>query len=256
MIALFTDFGIKGPYLGQMEAVLADQAPAQPVVNLMADAPAFNPRASAYLLAALADGLPNGTVFICVVDPGVGGSRRAVAVKTAKHWFVGPDNGLLAVIARQASVALWFDIIWRPEKMSPSFHGRDLFAPVAARLADGDESDLRAGAPGIGSDWPSDIAEIIYIDDFGNAMTGYRAERMPPGAQVSTAGQIITAAETFSAVSVGAAFHYANANGLLELAVNQGHAAQILKLAIGDPITITTLPGVLEASGNQRERTN
>ncbi|MCP4992878.1 MAG: SAM-dependent chlorinase/fluorinase, partial [Gammaproteobacteria bacterium] len=90
LIALFTDFGSEGPYLGQMEAVLATSDIRLPCVNLLSNAPAFNPRASAYLLAALAEQMPAGTIFLAVVDPGVGGERLPLVVQTRQQWFIGP----------------------------------------------------------------------------------------------------------------------------------------------------------------------
>ena len=138
MIVLFTDFGAAGPYVGQMRAVLAREASDVPVIELFADAPMCNPRASAYLLAAYCHEFAAGSVFIAVVDPGVGSARAAVALKADSNWYVAPDNGLLAMVARRATVARWWHITWRPEILSASFHGRDLFAPVAARLAMGE----------------------------------------------------------------------------------------------------------------------
>ncbi|MBX6322432.1 MAG: SAM-dependent chlorinase/fluorinase, partial [Rhodospirillaceae bacterium] len=138
MIVLFTDFGLHGPYTGQVKAVLHGMAPGMPQIDLFADAPAGDPRASAYLLAAYATWFPAGTVFLCVVDPGVGGPRPAVIVEADGRWYVGPGNGLFEMVVRRAAIARRWDIAWRPERLSRSFHGRDLFAPVAAMLARGD----------------------------------------------------------------------------------------------------------------------
>src|SRR5262249_18804188 len=123
---------------------------------------------------------------------------------------------------------------------SASFHGRDLFAPVAAMLARGeappgkprsDDSDRQA-------DWPDDLAEIVYVDHFGNAMTGLRAAVLPPNARLATAGRVLEHARTFSDRSPGAAFWYENSNGLAEIAVNQGRADRELGVAIGAPVEI------------------
>src|SRR5690348_15322031 len=138
MIVLFTDFGATGPYVGQVKAVLAREAPQQPVIDLLHQAPAMNPRASAYLLASLAPSIKGDAAFVCVVDPGVGTARRALALRADGRWFVGPDNGLLDVVARRARETEWWEIAWRPQDLSATFHGRDLFAPVAARLARGE----------------------------------------------------------------------------------------------------------------------
>src|SRR5262249_47000472 len=137
VIALFTDFGAAGPYVGQMKAVLCREAPAVPVIDLMADAPACEPKSSAYLLAALAPWLSAGSVCLAVVDPGVGGRRAPIVVEADGRRFVGPDNGLFELVARRAAAAQAWEIAWRPPQLSASFHGRDLFAPVAGRLAAG-----------------------------------------------------------------------------------------------------------------------
>src|SRR5262245_41308339 len=177
MIVLFTDFGLHGPYTCQMKAVLHQLAPEIPIVDLFADAPIANAKASAYLLAAYATWFPSGTVFLCVVDPGVGGTRPAVIVEADGRWYVGPGTGLFELVERRAVKACSWDIDWRPEHLSASFHGRDLFAPVAAKLARGepppgqprrDRADRR-------SDWPDDNSELDYIDPFRNGMLGLRA---------------------------------------------------------------------------------
>ena len=134
MIALFTDFGLHGPYTGQMKAVLHQMAPGIPAIDLFADAPVGNPKASAYLLAVYAGWFQAGTVFLCVVDPGVGGARPAVILDADGRWYVGPGNGLFELVQRRARKTRSWDIDWKPERLSASFHGRDLFAPVAAML--------------------------------------------------------------------------------------------------------------------------
>ena len=241
MIVLFTDFGLQGPYTGQMKAVLHEMAPGVPVIDLFADAPAGNPKASAYLLAAYAQWFAPGTMFLCVVDPGVGGTRPPVILEADGRWYVGPGNGLFELVERRAAKARGWDIDWRPQRLSASFHGRDLFAPVAAMMARGEpppgrprkEADRRGG-------WPDDLAEIVYVDHFGNALTGLRAAMLPPKARLSAAGRVLERATTFSDRPPGAAFWYDNSNGLAEIAVNQGRADRDLGLAIGSPVEIIT----------------
>ena len=241
MIVLYTDFGVAGPYLGQVKAVLHQQAPGVPVTDLFADAPAHDPKAAAYLLAAYTGEFPEGTVFLAVVDPGVGGKRSPGVLEADGHWYVGPDNGLFELVARRCSgTPRWWDILWRPDRMSETFHGRDLFAPVAARLARGEtvlrDSDDFGDAPLERirrQDWPDDLAEIIYIDGFGNAMTGIRAETVPEEAEISIAGRTLRRVKRFSDVSEGELLCYENANGLLEISVNRGRADTMLNLYIG-----------------------
>lgn len=234
MILLFTDFGAEGPYLGQMEAVIRRLSPQTPVINLISDAPAAEPRLGAYLLAALAKEFPQGVIFLCVVDPGVGGHRQAVVLEADGRWFVGPDNGLLNTAAVHATNASWRVIEWRPQTLSDSFHGRDLFAPVAARIARGD----LAWAPNLwkGPDlvtWPPDIATVIHFDHFGNAITGWRYSSTLEGRKLLINGRHVPAAKTFCAAAEGQAFWYCNSMGLIEIAVNRGRAERCLGLTLG-----------------------
>jgi S-adenosyl-L-methionine hydrolase (adenosine-forming) len=240
MIVLFTDFGLHGPYTGQMKAVLHEMAPAVPVIDLFADAPVGNPKAAAYLLAAYAEWFAPGAVLLCVVDPGVGSLRPPIIVEADGRWYVGPGNGLFELIERRAGRARSWDIEWRPQRLSASFHGRDLFAPVAAMLARGEPPPGRLVENHACRqlDWPDDLAEIVYIDHFGNAVTGFRAVKLPPNARVAAAGQVLERARTFSDRPPGAAFWYENSNGLLEIAVNQGRADRTLGLGVGIPVQV------------------
>ncbi len=240
MIVLVTDFGAGGPYVGQMKAVLLRQAPGVPIVDLFADLPPFDPRGAAYLLAAYGNEFAPGTVFLCVVDPGVGGDQRALVAQADGRYFVGPDNGLLAIVLRRAASARLWSIDWRPEKLSSSFHGRDLYAPLAGRLAAGQPPEGSKLPPGEAGrpDWPDDLPRVVYVDGFGNAMTGLRASTLTARATLLAGGRVLARAETFGAVPEGDAFWYENANGLAEIAVNKGNAASELGLAPGSPIEV------------------
>lgn len=242
MIVLFSDFGVAGFYVGQVNTVLQQQAPGVPVVNLMADAPRFSPASSAHLLAALSQKLPPETVIFAVIDPGVGSTEREpVIVRADKRWYVGPGNGLFDVVmGRAESAALW-RIHWRPPSLAATFHGRDLFAPVAARLACGENPEHNES---LGKRWkealvtqdPGDLGEIIYIDHFGNAMTGIRAADSGPQRLRLPNGNLLSGARTFYDSVPGAGFWYENSLGLVEIAVNRGHAAETLQLQIGDAV--------------------
>lgn len=241
MLILFSDFGLNGPYVGQMKAVLHAAAPEVAVVDLMHDAPAFNPKASGYLLAALAAWLPPGCVVLAVVDPGVGTAREAVAVEVDRRWFVGPDNGLFIPLCRQAAELRWHRIAWRPAALSASFHGRDLFAPIAARLATGKLAPgmIEPASPVVMPDWPADLAEVIYLDHYGNALTGLRASTLAMTQTLSVADHVLPRAQTFAEVASGQAFCYPNSSGLIEIAVNQGSAAEQLSLSVGSALALT-----------------
>jgi S-adenosylmethionine hydrolase len=240
IIVLFTDFGLEGPYTGQVKTVLHRIAPGVPVIDLFADLPPAKPQPAAYLLAAYGTWFSAGTVILAVVDPGVGSARGAVVVEADGRSYIGPDNGLFEIVARRADRVRSWEVTTRPEAISASFHGRDLFAPVAGQLARGAPvgGQLRPRALRRRPEWPDDLAEIVYIDRFGNAMTGLRAKSLPDQAQLGAAGRVFARRRTFSDVTAGEAFWYENSNGLAEIAVNSGRADAALGLSIETPVAI------------------
>jgi S-adenosylmethionine hydrolase len=240
MIVLFTDFGLEGPYTGQVQAVLQQQAPGIPVISLFADLAPFDIQAAAYLLPAYAAGFPPGSVFLCVVDPGVGGDRPGAVVQADGRWYVGPDEGLFAILTRRARhVECWQ--LPQPATASPSFHGRDVFAPLAARLARngrfgaGPVADTASARP----DWPDELQRVVYIDRYGNAVTGMRAAALAEVATLRVNGHVLPRARTFTDAESGAAFWYANSSGLVEIAVNRGRADRLLDIAVGTPFEVS-----------------
>jgi hypothetical protein len=238
LILVFTDFGLGGSYMGEMRAVLLRRAPDVPIVDLLADAPAFRPDLAAYLLAALWPTVEPGDVMLAVVDPGVGTDRSPLAIEVDGRWLVGPDNGLFELVLRRAGVWSAYDIAWRPEWLSASFHGRDLFAPAAAALAQGDRSMLRPIAPSRFPDRPDDLPAVIHVDGYGNAATGLRATTLPANAELTLAGQRLQRAGTFGEVRPGEAFWYENSSGLAEVAVNGGSAAARFGLVPGGLVEV------------------
>ena len=239
MIVLFTDFGKRGPYVGQLHLRLAQQAPDERVIDLQHDAPTFEPRASAYLLSALLAQVPDGAIVVAVVDPGVGTARLPVLLQTDRHRLIGPDNGLLAIAAQQARSASWYRINWPDEGISATFHGRDLFAPAAAQLARGEALSTSAlDKPPVGHDWPADLAEVIYVDDYGNAWTGQRCAADAVPAEVRARGARFAATRTFGEAPRHTPVSYCNSSGLLELAVTQDRADERCGLQIGTPVQI------------------
>jgi S-adenosylmethionine hydrolase len=239
-IFLYTDFGSADIYVGQVKGVLYGAGPASPVIDLLNDAPQFAVTASAHLLAALALQLPLGAVVLAVVDPGVGAARDAIALEADGRWYVAPDNGLVSVVAARAGQKRSFSIDWMPQPRSASFHGRDLFAPAAARIARGDvdwsavttkrELDVRLSA--------DNLMQIIYIDHYGNAMTGIRADSVDQASRVTIAARTLERARVFSDVPTGVAFWYENSIGLIEIAANQASAASLLNISLGQAVRL------------------
>jgi len=241
MIVLFTDFGAHDIYLAQVKAVLVQQAPrGTSIQDLLHTAPSFNARAGAHLLAALQAWFPAGSVFMAVVDPGVGGARDAIVLEADEKTYVGPDNGLLSVVAARAGRAHTWRILWRAQDQSASFHGRDVFAPIAASIAAGNLAKERLEhTPGLSVRFGADdLAEIIYVDHYGNALTGLRAGRVPLTAKVEVAGRRLDYARVFSEASSGSAFWYENSVRLVEIAVNGASAAQLMELRVGDSVAV------------------
>jgi S-adenosylmethionine hydrolase len=243
MLVLFTDYGWSDPYVGQVKAVCAHLAPGVPVVDLLHAVPDFNAHAGAQLLDALKTPFPPGSVFLAVVDPGVGGPRETLVVEADRRWYVGPDNGLISIVAARAGQARYWRIRWRPPQLSDTFHGRDLFAPVAARIATGDlpEGDLEPiAAPTVQFD-PADLPRVIYIDHYGNAWTGIRGGLMQ-GAALEAKGRVLPQRRYFAEAAKGEVFWHVNSAGLVEIAANRASAAAILELKVGDAVRLSGSP--------------
>lgn len=239
MIFLFTDFSLQDPYVGQMKAAIFQRAPQAVVVDLLHNVPSFNPRAGAYLLAALAETLPPACVILAVVDPGVGGSREMMVMAAGGRWYIGPDNGLLSVVAARCAESRYWRIHWRPHSVSATFHGRDVFAPVAAEIACGqfpEDKLVPADCLAVKLEG-GDIDEIIYLDHYGNAVTGRRAATLARGSTLMINGLAVPFAPYFSAFPTGTLLWYQNSLGLVELAVNCGSAADT-GLLVGQRIDI------------------
>jgi S-adenosylmethionine hydrolase len=237
-IMLFTDFGANDLYVGQVKAVLDRYAPGVRVIDLLHEAPVFEPRASAHLLAALARQVPRGTVVLGVVDPGVGGTRDAVVLRADGRWYVGPDNGLFAVVAGRASTRTLWRLLAAPPGASVSFHGRDVFAPLAASVATDDfpnesvepATRLQVALP------HDDLAEVIYVDHYGNAFTGLRAADVSHAAKLEVGGRVVGHARVFADAPRDTPFWYENSLGLVELAVSGASVAERLGIGLGTPV--------------------
>ncbi len=232
VVVFFSDFGWAGPYVGQMEAAALAVAPQVRVVHLMHDAPAFRADLAAYLLAAAARMLPREWVVCAVVDPGVGSARRALAVRTRKRWLVGPDNGLLAILARREGIEAVYALDV-PCEAAPTFHGRDVFAPAAAQLACGMSPTMQRASSMQGEEMPEDLARVVYIDGFGNLVLGVRAQ----GPMEVRIGKMrLPWRRTFAEVPPGEALAYCGSLGLVEIAVREGSAAARFGLGLGDAV--------------------
>jgi len=248
IITLLTDFGTADGYVAEVKGVLLSRAPEATVVDVSHEVAPHDVDAGRLALARYWRRFPPGTVHVAVVDPGVGSPRAGIAVRSAGRLLVGPDNGLLSpalLLGGAAVVALPV-----PANASPTFHGRDVFAPAAAALANGTPLDA-IGAPHERpivrrTPEPRRIAEgvvegqIISIDRFGNAVTNCLGVR---GGTVEVAGAVLPVARTYADAAPGALLALCGSTGLIEVAVRDGSAARELGLARGTPVIYRPLGG-------------
>jgi len=242
MIYLFSDFGYQGPYVGELRAVLVRNTNSDhSVIDLMHDAPAFDPGSSAYLLAALSKRFQPGDACLAIVDPGVGRTgRMPIIVEADGVFYCGPDNGLFSQIIHKAKTVTVNEITWRPENSSNSFHGRDIFAPALLKHINKEELAVRPVERGenVGHDWPAERDNVIYIDGFGNLITGLTKATLAPHSNILFSAQEIEYAETFSSTKQGEPFWYFNSMGLVEIAVNQQRADEYFGAKIGASLSV------------------
>lgn len=237
-IFLFSDFGSTDLYVGQVEAVVDRFAPGVRVITLLNHAPQFNVKASAHLLAALSKQVARGHVFLAIVDPGVGTERDGIVVRIDGRTYIGPDNGLLSILWQRASVKSAWRIADYAPNAAVSFHGRDVFAPVAAAVATGEfPNENMKAIPAPKTLLPGDdLSEIIYIDHYGNAMTGMRGDKLPLDRELCLRRMKIQHARVFADAPDGKPFWYVNSIGLVELAMPGDSAAKMLGLRVGQPV--------------------
>lgn len=252
MIVLATDYGCCSPYQAQLElaiqryAEMSERGSPQ-VISLFSDLPKYRPDLAAYLLPQYFHELPADSVLVMVVDPGVGSDLREPWLIRYQHlWIVCAGDDLLRVLRSRAQDFRAWRILWQPAEISKSFHGRDLFAPLAASIALGEwHEDWFQALDELASlknekPWREDYSGIVYIDGFGNAMTGIRASasRHERSRCLRVGDTRLSYAEVFSSVDVATCFYYVNAIGLLEIAANQASAAGLLQLSLGQAVTL------------------
>lgn len=237
LVALLTDFG-NSEYAGVMRAVLYREQPGLKVVDLYHDVPPQAVREGAWILLQAYRFFPRGTVFCCVVDPGVGTERRAVAVQSQHYWFVGPDNGLMYPAVAADGGALAVVQLAVPPGAANTFHGRDLFAPVAARLASG--VPLAAvGTPG-GELEPLRFhlagreGEVVRVDRFGNLITNLPALPGRERYRLELAGLVaeVPFYPAYGAAQPGELLVTVGSSNTLEVAVRDGSAMERLQPAL------------------------
>ncbi len=260
IITLLSDFGLRDPYVAGMKAVILSIYPDAKIFDISHDVEKFNVRMGAFILASAAPYFPVGAVHLAVVDPGVGTKRRPIIVETGRSLYVGPDNGLLMLSALIEGVTNVYHITnekYVLPEVSRTFHGRDIFAPVAACLASGikvsefgpevkyfekppfSEPNVKNGEV---------YGEILYIDSFGNATTNISADllqriKITDGASlkinVGEKRTVLKLSSAYDEVPTQTPLAIIGSSNFLEISVNQGNAAEKFRAKVGDAVKIT-----------------
>jgi S-adenosylmethionine hydrolase len=257
IITFITDFGTLDYYVGAMKGVCLGINPSAHLVDLTHDIPPGNIRYAAYVVSQTCPRFPAGTIHLVVVDPGVGGGRRPVALSSRTGTFVGPDNGVFTTILESGGVESVVEITesrYFARTVSPTFHGRDIFAPIAAHLSIGDMNLLELGRTindpvRLEAFEPEEVDDtlfgcIIHCDHFGNLVTNVTGERLirylsGSAPVIEIGGTTISGLnETYSQVEKGSYLALIGGSELLEISVNRGNAGKLLGVSLGERVVI------------------
>lgn len=255
IITLTTDFGLSDPFVGMMKGVILGIAPSAQIVDITHEIRSYDILEAAFVIKSSYGYFPEGTIHVVVVDPGVGSSRRPLAAAAGRHMFVAPDNGALSLIlfpgAAEISVHQITNQSVFMQPVSKTFHGRDIFAPVAAHLAWGAPLDsmgprilefVRKAIPEprpVGEDRL--IGTVLRVDKFGNIITNVRVGDLKPGFRIRAADfDIQRLCNSFSDAEPGEFLAIEGSAGYIELALNQGSAADRLRVESGSEFEVET----------------
>ena len=249
VIALITDFGTRDHFVAAMKGTIVSIDPSATIVDITHEIDPQNVREAAFSLAACYRDFPVGTVFVAVVDPGVGSDRRGIAAASGGHYFVGPDNGALSFALKdEAKVVELNRSEYFAERVSNTFHGRDIFAPVAAHISKGiwleefgpvihDAVILNYPKPIESGD--SIAGEIIHIDRFGNLITNLTRDRLPEKFRIELGGHIISKhGGSYSEAARGEIITIVGSSEYIEIAANLASAEQLTNAKVGQSIRL------------------
>lgn len=268
VIALLTDFGTEDSFVGVMKGVISSICPEAAVIDLCHRVPPFDVLEAGFILSSSYRYFPQGTVHVAVIDPGVGGRRRILAARAFGHVFLAPDNGLLGPVLKDREPELMVSVenaAFFLEPVSRTFHGRDIFAPVAAHLARGIDpaslgppvEDYRKAAvplPARTRDGEGGVVlqgEVVHVDRFGNCITNIPGTE--PIREVRFSGRTVgRIASSYDEVPEGEAVAIVGSSGYLEIASNRGRADRDLELSKGKRVEVhlDTRPGVAIGGGS------
>jgi S-adenosylmethionine hydrolase len=246
IVTLTSDFGLRDAYVAAMKAAILRQTLGAVLIDVTHQVPAQDVVAGSFVLERAVDAFAPGTVHLAVVDPGVGGRRRILVVRIGGQYVVCPDNGLITWAWRRRGKGRAFELTWRPRSSSRTFHGRDIMAPAAGMLAAGrpvHEIAVPIHNPILLNIRPARsaarVGQIIYIDHFGNATTNIPREAVRAGATFEAGGRKLGPLQkTYGQVRRGEALALVGSAELIEIAVREKSAAQVLSLRVGDRVRI------------------
>ncbi len=244
IVTLLTDFGLDDAYVGAMKGAILTMHPKTTIIDLSHGVRPFAVLQGAFLLDSAWRSFPVGSVHVAIVDPGVGTDRKAIAFKAADHFFAGPDNGLFTFLTEPISETV---ALATPPEAAPTFHGRDVFGPVAARLAAGTalaelgrpqgQEPLRlpdAWASKVGEAWR---AQVLHCDHFGNVITNLPIRALARIKVIN--GAPVRTVETYEEAHPNELVALVGSSGRIEFALRQGSAASRLHTAPGETLLVT-----------------
>ncbi|HEU5049062.1 MAG TPA: SAM-dependent chlorinase/fluorinase [Gemmatimonadales bacterium] len=245
IVTLLTDFGTSDSYVAEVKGRLLSEAPDASLVDITHALAPGDVHSAAYILGRVWRHFPKGTIHLAIVDPGVGTSRAAFALRAHGQLFVGPDNGIFTAVIREAAV----EIVTLPIPVggAPTFQGRDVFAPAAAALANGGALErlgpLFGGIPERFArrephhEGKMLVGEVIYVDRFGTLVTNFTAENLPAYASIELEGtEVGRLRRTFGDVPTGGLVAYLGSGGEVEIAVRDGSAARRFGTGVGGKV--------------------
>ncbi len=259
VISLTSDFGLKDPYVAEMKGTILSICPNAAFVDITHSVEKFNVQEGAFALASAAPFFPAGTIHLAVVDPGVGTNRRPIIVQTEQSLFVGPDNGLLILAAKAQGIRQTRQIQSRRfnlSHVSPTFHGRDIFAPAAAHLAKGVEMEefgpqvtdfVEPEFVRITKSKDKIIGLVLHIDDFGNIITNIHTKSLSSfrdavvEIEIDSQTQQMRLSNTYADVKPKETVALIGSHNYLEIALNQGSAAAKFSVKVGRKITLSRI---------------
>lgn len=257
IITLTTDFGLRDPYVAEMKAVILNKSPNASIVDIAHQIEKFNIKMGAYTLAAASPYFQKGTIHVAVIDPGVGTKRKPILIQTKQGYFIGPDNGVLTLAAKSQGLRHIYrieNLKFMLPRISYTFHGRDVFAPAAAHLANGiSPSEFgheihKIATPKFAKITKRKnmlIGEVIHIDGFGNIITNLREKdcelmgiKKTVKLKLKNTRLKLKLCKAYSEVKARQPLVIIGSHNFLEISINQGNAAENFQTRVGDKVTL------------------